>query len=275
MLFLAIRRHCSYANVAATLALVLAMSGAAFAADNSLQRSHGRPGAHNYVITSVGQLSPKVLRRLRGTPGPGGERGAPGGAGATGTPWSNIGATGVAGPLGAGGTIGGAGPRGDTGPTDGLTGPTGATGAGLPGEHFAAALEVPGSIGRETHTTLFNLGGASANFRCLDFLRSIAGIYVTAPKGSVGESGQIVTTFDGHTVPEGEGAPPPLVVESSLGTEREEFLGGLHDGIEPKENIAHVWGSITTPSAMVVLDAFLTASPSECGAHGSVFSVPR
>jgi hypothetical protein len=135
-------------------------------------------------------------------------------------------------------------------------------------------LEAPG-VARETHTTLFDRGGASASFRCLNLFRSISGIYVTAPKGSWQESGQIVTTFDGHTVPEGEGAPPPLVVDTKLGTEREELFGGLHNGLEPKENIARVWGSITTPTAMVVVNAFLTASPAECTAHGSLLSLPR
>jgi hypothetical protein len=77
------RRHMTYANVAATLALVFAMSGGALA-------------AHHYVISSTKQVSPKVLKKLRGKTGktgatgkegpqgkegPAGKEGAPGKAG--------------------------------------------------------------------------------------------------------------------------------------------------------------------------------------------------
>jgi hypothetical protein len=66
-----LRTHLSYANVVATLALVFAMSGGAFA-------------AHHFLITSTKQISPKVLRKLRGNRGPKGADGAPGHEGAKG-----------------------------------------------------------------------------------------------------------------------------------------------------------------------------------------------
>jgi Collagen triple helix repeat (20 copies) len=59
------RKHLSYANVAATLALIMAMSGGALAA------SH-------YLITSTKQISPKVLRKLKGRRGRTGATGPPG-----------------------------------------------------------------------------------------------------------------------------------------------------------------------------------------------------
>ena len=62
------RRHLSYANIAATLALVFAMSGGALAA------SH-------YLIESTKQISPKVLKKLHGAKGHTGTRGAAGAAG--------------------------------------------------------------------------------------------------------------------------------------------------------------------------------------------------
>jgi hypothetical protein len=61
-----VRRHLTYANVVATLALVLAMSGAAAAA---------RP----YFITSTSQIAPDVLSELRGNTGATGATGPAGG----------------------------------------------------------------------------------------------------------------------------------------------------------------------------------------------------
>jgi len=89
------RRHISYANVAATLALVFAMSGGALAA------SH-------YLINSTKQINPKVLKKLKGNAGPKGLTGLNGATGATGT-------TGLKGETGAAGSKG---ETGATGPSD-------------------------------------------------------------------------------------------------------------------------------------------------------------
>jgi collagen triple helix repeat protein len=76
------RRHLSYANVVATMALVFAMGGSAIA-------------AKHYLISSTNQINPKVLKKLRGNhgnrgntgaSGPQGPSGAAGAAGAPGTP---------------------------------------------------------------------------------------------------------------------------------------------------------------------------------------------
>jgi len=71
-----IRKHLSYANVVATLALVFAMGGSAIA-------------ANHYLINSTSQINPRVLKKLK----------APGRTGAKGLP-------GVAGPQGATGAQG-------------------------------------------------------------------------------------------------------------------------------------------------------------------------
>jgi hypothetical protein len=76
-----IRRHLSYANVVATLALVFAMSGGALA-------------AKHYLVNSTAQINPKVLKKLKG----------------------NSGKTGPVGPQGATGSQGGTGPQGTRGP---------------------------------------------------------------------------------------------------------------------------------------------------------------
>ncbi len=87
-MFSALRRrmHVSPATVIASLALVFAMSGGAFAA--------GR-----YLITSTKQISPKVLKALAGKNG---ANGAPGAQG----PLGPSGATGPAGPTGPEGKAG-------------------------------------------------------------------------------------------------------------------------------------------------------------------------
>jgi hypothetical protein len=81
------RRRFSYANVAATLALVLSMSGGALA-------------AKHYLINSTKQINPKVLKKLKGKAGKPGAAGLPGAAGPTGP----AGPTGKEGPTGAAGS---------------------------------------------------------------------------------------------------------------------------------------------------------------------------
>jgi hypothetical protein len=85
----ALRKRLTYANIAMTLALVFAMSGGAYA-------------AKHYLITSTKQISPKVLKQLRGKAGPAGKGGAQGPQGPQG-PQGSVGATGEKGANGANG----------------------------------------------------------------------------------------------------------------------------------------------------------------------------
>ncbi|HTR72008.1 MAG TPA: hypothetical protein VMG80_00290 [Solirubrobacteraceae bacterium] len=103
-MFSRLRRPFTYANVAATLALVFAMAGGAYA-------------AKHYLITSTSQISPKVLAALKGKPGAGGSPGAQGAQGPQGP----------AGPAGSAGK-GEKGEKGDPG-TNGANGANGAPGA--------------------------------------------------------------------------------------------------------------------------------------------------
>jgi hypothetical protein len=77
------RRHLTFANGAATLALFLSMSGGALA-------------AKHFLINSTKQIAPRVLASLRGRPGP---AGPPGAAGTPGTPGAK-GSPGAQGPAG-------------------------------------------------------------------------------------------------------------------------------------------------------------------------------
>jgi Collagen triple helix repeat (20 copies) len=100
-MFSRVLRRFTYANVAATLAVVFAMSGGAYAAGH-------------YLITSTKQISPKVLKTLKGAS-------------------AHNGAAGAQGPTGPGGPVGPAGPGGAQGPQgpkgeDGALGPKGEKG---------------------------------------------------------------------------------------------------------------------------------------------------
>jgi hypothetical protein len=93
----------SYKNVVVTLVLVFAMSGGAYAASR-------------YKITSVKQISPGVVKLLKGARGPAGPQGLAGVNGAAGSPGEK-GPKGDAGEKGAPGATGATGPKGATGKT--------------------------------------------------------------------------------------------------------------------------------------------------------------
>ena len=93
-----VREVCSrltYANVVATLAMVFAMSGGAYAASK-------------YLIVSTKQIKPSVLKQLQGKAGTTGPAGAPGATGSAGP----VGPTGAKGADGANGTNGAPGTNG-------------------------------------------------------------------------------------------------------------------------------------------------------------------
>lgn len=124
-----IRRNLNPATIVAVIALVLAMTGGAYA-------------AKKYLITSTKQISPAVLKSLRGQAGPAGKNGANGANGAAGpqgTPGpqgskGEPGAQGLKGEQGAQGAKGEQGPQGAKGER-GLEGPKGEQGPkGDPGQ---------------------------------------------------------------------------------------------------------------------------------------------
>jgi hypothetical protein len=101
--------HLSYANVTATLALVVALGGSSYAAfklpPNSVGTAQIRNGAVVASKIKVGSLSARLFEPSELPRGP---RGATGAAGATGAqgPTGAPGASGVQGPVGAPGAVG-------------------------------------------------------------------------------------------------------------------------------------------------------------------------
>jgi len=121
------RKHFHPSTIIATVALVFALAGTSYAAST-------------YLITSTNQITPSVLKTLKGERGPRGDIGAQGSAGLTGAT-GPIGLTGAPGAPGAPGAQGAQGAPGATG----ATGPTGAT--GIQGERG-----YPGRRGRKGET---------------------------------------------------------------------------------------------------------------------------
>jgi hypothetical protein len=102
-----LRRHLSYANVAATLALFIALGGGAYAATQLPRNSVGTGQLKPEAVTA-GKIAKKTRNQLKGATGPAGPQGP-------------TGKTGKQGPKGATGAKGAQGARGPEGPAG--TGP--------------------------------------------------------------------------------------------------------------------------------------------------------
>jgi hypothetical protein len=137
----ALRKRMTYANVAMTLALVLAMTGGAYAAGK-------------FVITSTKQIKPSVIAQLKG------KNGAPGPVGTVGANGKD-GAPGPQGPAGKDGANGETGKEGPAG-KEGATGKQGATGKegpkGTTGSPWVAGGTLPSE---KTETGSWSLGQVS------------------------------------------------------------------------------------------------------------------
>jgi hypothetical protein len=125
-----LRRHVNSTTVIAVLALIFAMSGGALA-------------AKRYLINSTKQLSPAVLKALKGKTGP------PGANGATGAP-------------GANGATGKEGSQGKEGPQ------------GTPATALWAAVEPNGELNRGSGTVGTNFAGGSKGVYDVAFNRDVS-----------------------------------------------------------------------------------------------------
>jgi hypothetical protein len=156
------RRRISYANVAATLALVFSMSGGALAA------SH-------YLINSTKQINPKVLKKLKGATGPAGAAGLTSAAGANG-------AAGATGKEGKEGSAGKEGKEGKTGP------------AGAPATKLWAVVSSAGELERGAGALSAEKGGTGIYF--VKFNLDITACAFLGTIGTVGFSGTAAGDID-------------------------------------------------------------------------------
>jgi hypothetical protein len=155
-------RRMNAATVLATAALVLAMSGGAYAASR-------------YIITSTRQISPKVLKALKGATG------APGKPGATGST-GPAGPTGPAGQAGATGTAGSAGSAGS---------------AGTAGASVVSKPLSPGNANCQDGGSEFAVTGSKATYAC----NGTTGFTETLPEGKT-ETGAWSALFSASTATE-------------------------------------------------------------------------
>ncbi|HEY3830406.1 MAG TPA: collagen-like protein [Solirubrobacteraceae bacterium] len=142
-MFSRIRKRFTYANLALTIALVFAMTGGAYAAGK-------------YVITSTKQISPKVLKSLKGANGRIGASGPAGAQGAQGVP-------GVKGETGAPGSAG-------------AEGKVGANGESVTAKTLKVGETACGRLGGSE----FKVGGATPAFACNGSPWAVGGL----PKGA-------------------------------------------------------------------------------------------
>jgi hypothetical protein len=99
-----LRRHLTYANVAATLALFLALGGAAYAATQLPRNSVGTAQLRKEAVTTA-KIAKKTRKQLQGARGPAGPQG----------PAGKAGKAGAKGATGAKGVQGIQGPKGEPG----------------------------------------------------------------------------------------------------------------------------------------------------------------
>lgn len=182
-----LRNRLTYANVAATLALIFAMSGGALA-------------ANSYIITSAKQISPKVIKSLKGKAGKAGKTG----------------------------------PAGPTGPT----GPTGVAGKeGPEGKEGAPATKLFAQVGEKGEIHTSSPGVQASKFEpytgtyLVNFGHDISHCAVTATQGSIpffetpgANTGRAVgaavvgMSGAGYTFPNGYPSADTVQVETFSGT---------------------------------------------------------
>ena len=190
-----LRRHLTYANVAASLALFLALGGAAYAATQLPKNSVGTKQLRNGAVTA-GKIARQTRQQLQGARGPQGAQGPQGKTGPKG-------ATGAKGAAGAAGAKGAAGADG-TGPvTEVTTNPS-------PPVAFTGAVQV----------ISMPLSGSAFATSADVVVKSTAGVTVSCTLTGGGEAMATVPAggFETLALSAARGAGSAAVVCSATGT---------------------------------------------------------
>lgn len=159
---------------------------------------------------------------------------------------------------------------------DGTNGKNGENGKeGAPGQpQKAVAFETVQESSIEPHAVpLFELGGAAVRLSCVFFIANFNIIEAAAPSGSHATTGLVATNSE-NKAPEVASESVESVALTPTPTKIVELTSNVK---EPYTNKGHVNGSITTPTAVVLFDAFLQTgpNPSGCTVSGVAFSIPR
>jgi hypothetical protein len=220
-MFKGLRRHITYANIAATMAVVFAMSGGAYALSGS---SHAPAARASAASAHAG----KVKKRSKGAVGARGPAGPKGAAGATG-------AAGAQGPQGPAGERGPAGEKGAAGAAgkEGAQGPVGPAGPqGVPGVKGTSVTsrKIEGSEGEcEDGGSEFKVG-ATATYACNGKGGSGGGSGGTLEQGKT-EKGNLSASTAGATYFGPHSAVLALDYPIPLGAEKHELhIVYLHAG---------------------------------------------
>ncbi|HEV3320224.1 MAG TPA: hypothetical protein VG053_10955 [Solirubrobacteraceae bacterium] len=222
-MFQAIRTRISATSVVAVLALVLAMSGGAYA-------------AKKYLITSTKQISPSVLASLKGKAGPAGANGAQG-------------AQGPAGPQGAGGAKGETGAEGKEGKAggDGKAGATGPTGkSGVNGKGVAVAGESAGANCKEGGSSFEQEGSGTKTYACNGKEGSPWTAGGTLPSGKT-ETGVWAISVNHKILGAGYPISFPIPLSKALAEEEHRFV--IQPGKAGLEHAVECPGTVSSPKA--------------------------
>ena len=174
--------------------------------------------------------------------------------------WSTTGPAGKSGANGANGKDG----------TNGANGKEGL--AGQPQKAVAFSATLAGTLESPT-AALFALGGTQVRLDCFNFNLNFSRIEAQAPAGSFAMTGMVATDATAEKGPE---AKQKLVQDVALSTSSTPIIELISNEKEPFANVAHVNGSIATPTSIVLWDAFLRTgqNPEGCTVRGTALTVP-
>ncbi len=158
--------------------------------------------------------------------------------------------------------------------TEGASGKTGANGTnganGAPGQPQSAVTFSAICEGNSTNSPLFSLAGVSVRLTCSSFLSSIGSLEATGPSGTQARSGMVYERAS-HEASEFERSVFNVPVSG------ETPFAELSTNVNGSEKavVGHVSATITTPGAVIILDAIIEArNPTACTASGVAFSIP-